>query len=215
MELSDAGTDLTVGGAGSLLTADSITINSGGDITLTGGQITIIEETGSGLLDVNNGGELSGNGIIQFSDAVAAGTQLFNLDGTLTAHSTAPDDLFSFAAATLTINVADSDGLIDLDGNDGISTINVLRNDTLAINGGVLDSAYSGTINLSAGATFSRNVAWSLNGTLNANTPAAPQRRFPAPRSRRPAGRSTLMPANRSAFRVLFMPRTASSRTTG
>ena len=99
-----------------------------------------------------------------------AGTQLFNLDGTLTAHSTAPDDLFSFAAATLTINFADSDGLIDLDGNDGVSTINVLRNDTLAINGGVLDSAYSGTINLSPGATFSRNVAWSLNGTLNANT---------------------------------------------
>jgi hypothetical protein len=170
VELSGASTDLTVGGAGSLLTADAITINSGADITLTGGQITVVEETGSGLLDVNDGGELSGNGTIQFTNAVAAGTQLFNLDGTLTAHSTAALDLQSLVAATLTINIVDGDGVIDLDGNDGVSTINVLRNDTLVLNGGVFDSNYSGTINLSAGATFSRNVAWRLNGTLNANT---------------------------------------------
>jgi hypothetical protein len=168
--LSDASTDLTVGPAGSLLSADSITINSGAEITLTGGQITINEETGSGVLDVNDGGELSGNGLIQFSDVVSAGTQLFNLDGTLTAHSTVAGDFLSLEFATLTINVVDSDGMIDLDGNDGFSTINVLRNDTLALNGGVLDSNYSGTINLSAGATFSRNVAWRFNGTLNANT---------------------------------------------
>jgi autotransporter-associated beta strand protein len=170
VELSDASTDLIVDGAGSLLSADAITINSGADITLSGGQVTVNEEAGAGILDVNNGGELSGNGTILFSDAVPAGTQLFNLDGTLTAHSTAPDDILSLAFATLTINISDADGVIDLDGNDGFSTINVLRNDTLAINGGVIDSAYSGAINLSAGAAFSRNVAWSFNGTLNANT---------------------------------------------
>jgi hypothetical protein len=167
--LSGDSTDLYIP-SGSLLQADAITINSGADITLQGGQVTVIEESGAGVLDVNDGAELSGNGIIQFSDAVSAGTQLFNLDGELSAHSTAFNDILSLAAATLTINVADVDGLIDLDGNDGFSRINVLRNDTLAINGGVLDSAYSGELNLSAGATFSRNVAWSVDGTVNANT---------------------------------------------
>ena len=60
------------------------------------------------MLDVNNGGELSGTGTILFSDSVAAGTQLFNLDGTLTAHSTTAGDLLSLTFATLTINVVDS-----------------------------------------------------------------------------------------------------------
>ena len=59
-----------------------------------------------GVLDVNDGGELSGNGMILLADAVSAGTQLFNLDGTLTAHSTAAGDLLSLAFATLTINVS-------------------------------------------------------------------------------------------------------------
>ncbi len=167
--LSDASTDLIVGGSTSLLQADAITINSGADITLTGGQITVVEESGDGVLDVNNGGELSGNGTILFSDALSAVTQVFNLDGELSVHSTAPNDPLSLAAATLTITVADADGLIDLDGNDGVSTINVLRNDTLVLNGGVLDSAYSGTLNLASASTFSRNVAWSFDGTLHAN----------------------------------------------
>ena len=116
---------------------------------MRGGQITVIEEAGTGVLDVNDGGSLSGNGTILFSDAVSAGTQVFNLDGTLTAHSTAFDRSQPAAAATLTINVSDADGVIDLDGNDGVSTINVNRNDTLVLNGGVLDTDYSGTINLS------------------------------------------------------------------
>lgn len=170
IQLSDASTDLVVGGSNAILTADAITINSGAELTVSGGQMGVYGQSGVGLLDVNAGGELSGNGLILLADSVSAGVELLELDGTLTAHSTAAGDFLSLAFATLTISVSDSDGVIDLDGNSGVSTINVLRNDTLAINGGVLDSDYSGTINLSAGATFSRNVAWSLNGTLNANT---------------------------------------------
>jgi hypothetical protein len=169
IQLSDAGTDLFVD-PGAIVIADVITINSGAKLTLDAGTLWLLDQSGNALVDVNAGGVLGGNGLILLDDAVSAGTQVFNLDGTLTARSTADNDLLSLSAATLTITVSDPDGLIDLDGNSGASTINVQRNDTLAINGGVLDSAYSGTVNLSPGATFSRNVAWSLDGTLNANT---------------------------------------------
>ncbi|MEX2169553.1 MAG: hypothetical protein WD851_09590 [Pirellulales bacterium] len=171
IQLTGASTDLVVGGSNAILTAlHAITINSGAELTVAGGQMGVYGQSGVGLLDVNAGGELSGNGLILLADSVSAGVQLLDLDGTLTAHSTAAGDILSLAFATLTITVSDIDGVIDLDGNSGASTINVSRNDTLAINGGVLDGAYSGTINLSAGATFSRNRSWSLDGTLNANT---------------------------------------------
>ncbi len=167
IQLGGTSTDLVIGGSNSIVTAlHAVTINSGADLTMAGGQMGVYGQSGVGLLDVNSGGELSGNGVIVLADNVA-GSELFELDGTLTAHSTASFDLQSLAAATLTITISDNDAVIDLGGN---STINVLRNDTLAINGGVLNDPYSGTINLSAGATFSRNVPWGLNGTLNANT---------------------------------------------
>jgi hypothetical protein len=170
IQLSGTSTDLVIGGSNSIVTAlHAVTINSGADLTVAGGAMGVYGQSGVGLLDVNSGAELSGNGEILLADNVA-GSELFELDGTLTAHSTASFDLQSVAAATMTITVSDPDAVIDLDGNSGNSTINVSRNDTLAINGGVLDNAYSGTINLSAGATFHRNEAWSFDGTLNANT---------------------------------------------
>ncbi len=170
IQLGGNSTDLVIGGANSIVTAlHRVTINSGAELTMAGGQMGVYGQSGVGLLDVNSGAELSGNGVIVLADNVA-GSELFELDGTLTAHSTGSLDTQSLAAATLTITISDNDAVIDLDGNSGNSTINVLRNDTLAINGGVLDGAYSGTINLSAGATFSRNENWSFNGTLNANT---------------------------------------------
>jgi hypothetical protein len=149
------------------LTADAITINSGAEITVTGGQMGIFGQSIVGLLNVNAGGELSGNGLILLADSVAAGVEVFALDGTLTAASTGSLDLTSSAAATLTISVSDADGVLDIDGNTNNSTININRNDTLVINGGVLDGAYSGTINLGSGGTISRNVAWSFNGTFH------------------------------------------------
>ena len=128
-----------------------------------------------------------------------------NLDGTLTAHSTAAGDFLSLAFATLTITVSDSDGVIDLDGNSGNSTINVLRNDTLVINGGVLDSAYSGTINLSAGRHVQQKRC--LVAQRDAQRQHGRRHRgddFRRRASRRLAGRSTSMPAKRSAFRASF-----------
>lgn len=172
VQLTGASTNLYVGGATSLLTADSVAINSAGTIRMTGGSFTVVEETGSGTFDINSGGALSGNGVINLNDSVVAGTILMTLSGgTLTATSTTPSDLFGTAAATLLINVSDADARIDLDNGNGV--VNVSRNDTLDINGiahGNTDP-YTGTLNLAEGSTFDMSIAWQTdNGTINANT---------------------------------------------
>ena len=125
IELSNDSTDLFIDD-GAIVVADIITVNSGADVTLRGGNIWILDQTGVGLIDVNDGGEMSGNGLILLDESVSAGTQVFNLDGTLSVHSTAANDILSLAFATMTVTVSDPDGVIDLDGNDGISTINIL-----------------------------------------------------------------------------------------
>ena len=107
---------------------------------------------GSGVLDVNAGGSVAGNGLIYYP-AAANGIQVFDLDGTLTAttiylNPLTADSLTNSAASTLTVSVTNPAAVIDLDGNSGNSTINVNRNDTLVLNGGVLNDAYSGTMNL-------------------------------------------------------------------
>ena len=71
--MSDASTDLVVGGSNSILTADAITINNGAELTVAGGQMGVYGQSGVGLLDVNTGGELSGNGLILLADSVSAG----------------------------------------------------------------------------------------------------------------------------------------------
>ena len=70
VQLTDASTNLIVGGADSLLTADGITINSGANVELNGGTIQINEESGNGLLDIKLGGELVGHGTLSMTDAV-------------------------------------------------------------------------------------------------------------------------------------------------
>lgn len=174
VQLTSVSTNLFVGGATSLLTADSISINSDGTIRMTGGSITVVEETNSGLFAINTGGSLTGNGLISLNDAgVAANTTLLVLSGgTLTATSTSTGDLFGTAAATLTINAVDANARIDLD-NSITPVVNVSRNDTLDINAaahGATDP-FSGTVNLAEGSTFDMGVAWQTDsGTINANT---------------------------------------------
>jgi len=173
VQLVDASTNLFIGGSTSLLNADSVTINNGGTIRLTGGTLSMAEETGAGVFTVNTGGTLSGNGVINLNDAgVAAGSVLLTLiGGTLTATSTVSGDLFGSAAATLTINVADANGRIDLDNSS--ADINISRNDTLQINGashGATDP-YSGTLNLGEGSTLSMSTAWQTDSAvINVNT---------------------------------------------
>jgi hypothetical protein len=173
VQLVDASTTLIIGGSTSLLAADSVTINNGGTIRLTGGTLSMAEETGSGSFVVATGGTLTGNGSINLNDAgVPAGTVLLTLSGgNLTATSTTPSDLFGSTAATLTINVADADGRIDLDNVS--ADINISRNDTLEINGAShgTNDPYSGTLNLAEGSTIDMSVAWQTDSALiNANT---------------------------------------------
>jgi hypothetical protein len=169
VQLIGSGTDLSIGGSASLLTADSVAINADASVLMTGGAITVIEETGFGTLNINSGGTLRGNGVINFNDGVAAGTTLMTLSGgVLTATSF---DLLGTNSSTLTINVNDVDGRIDLD--NGVSpTVNVGRNDTLDINGTSHDASdpFNGTLNLGDGSTIDMSVAWESAGTINANT---------------------------------------------
>ena len=54
--------------AGSI-NADDVTINADGTIELRGGTLTLDEEVGTSLIDINVGGNLIGNGTISFADS--------------------------------------------------------------------------------------------------------------------------------------------------
>lgn len=155
VQLSGSSTNLVVGGATSLLTADSVTINNLANLELNGGTIQINEETGNGLLDINAGGELVGNCTLSMTDAVGAGTTLIVNDGAITARRSPPVIFAAPQVGTLTINATDTDARIDLDGagvnEDG--TVNVNRNQTLDLNIPLSD-VFSGTMNLFHEATF-------------------------------------------------------------
>ncbi|HEX5222169.1 MAG TPA: hypothetical protein VFZ59_21625 [Verrucomicrobiae bacterium] len=170
VQLSDASTTLIVS-SNSLLSADRITINNGGILRLANGIATISEEAGNGVLDINVGGTLTGNGAVNLTDAVAANTPLIINDGAITAASTAPNDLLGNAAATLTINATDSEARIDLDGAAEAGDVNVSVNDTLEINLPLAD-IFNGTLNLARGSTLSMNAPWIMGpgAVVNANT---------------------------------------------
>ncbi len=174
VDLNDNSTTLLIGGANSLVLADSVDIGNGAVVRLQGGILRVVEETGSGQLDVLAGGTLSGNGTIQLNDVAAAGTVLLQLTGgSLNATSTTAGDLFGTAAATLTIDLADLDARIDLDNVN--ATVSVSRNDTLRILGVAHGAAdpYSETMNLGEGSTLDVSTAWELDSaTINVNTGA-------------------------------------------
>lgn len=173
VQLAGAGTTLIVGGSSSVLSGNNFAINNGGTIRLTGGTIVMAVSPGEGSFTVATGGTLTGNGIINLNDAtVPAGTVLLTLSGgALTASSTASGDLFGSAAATLTINIADANARVDLDNVSAV--VNVGRNDTLEINGTTHGAAdpYSGTLNLSEGASLNMSVPWQTDtGIIHVNT---------------------------------------------
>jgi hypothetical protein len=169
VQLSGASTFLFVP-SGSVLTPDAVTINSGATLRMTGGTMTINEESGDGPLDINSGGIVNGNGIISFTDAVSAGTTLLVNNGTINATFAFPVDVDGSGAGTLTIQASDGDARVDLDG-DGVASgvVSVARNDTLDVNVPLLDE-FNGTINLAAGATLDIEDAWSNSGIINVDT---------------------------------------------
>ncbi|WP_428939427.1 dockerin type I domain-containing protein [Fontivita pretiosa] len=162
VSLVDAGTNLNVGGTGALLTADEISINTGAGMNLSGGQVTVIEETGNGSLDINSGGDVTGFGTIQFSDSLSAVTTVMFNDGTLSASRTSLIIGGAPPAGTLAINAADADARINLDGTGENGVVNVFRNQTLDINV-TLSDAFSGDINLFHNSVLDIASAWSIN----------------------------------------------------
>jgi hypothetical protein len=172
-----------VGGAGSSLLlrqtlvpsdesldTNTLTINSGGTASMFTGSSLQVD---NGLLEINAGGVLSGNGVIELEDNPVAVTQLLENSGTLTATSDGGfGDLFGSNAATLTINAINANARIDLDGDTEAGVVNVNRNDTLDINV-TLDDPFGGTMNLAEGSTLDISTAWSLSaGDININTNA-------------------------------------------
>lgn len=160
--LADSSTDLTIGGSASSVSVDFATINSGGRIFLDGGALRIADEAGAGLLDINAGGLLSGQGTIHLDDALAAATALITNDGTLAA---APPGLLVVgmpAAGSLVIPAANSFARVDLDGTSGSGTVNVGRNQLLDINVALFDS-FSGDLNLSHRSTIDVSTPWTMS----------------------------------------------------
>jgi hypothetical protein len=167
LQLTGASTNFIVGDASSAVQADSVTIDAGGNLQMAGGQLTVIEETGNGLFDINAGGTLSGHGVVVLSDALLAATTIVFNDGTISASH--PGFLFSPPVVdTLSISLSSGNARIDLDGVGGAGIVTVGRNQTVDINGTLSDS-FSGTINLFHNSTLDISSAWTLDtGTISA-----------------------------------------------
>jgi hypothetical protein len=161
VQLSDSSTNLIVGNADSLLTADSITINNLANLELSGGTVTINEEAGNGLLDINVGGELVGHGTVNTTDAVAANTTLIINDGFITAQRSPLVIFGEPIAGTLSINATDTDTRIDLDGAGETGGVIVRRNQTLDINVQLAD-IFNGSIDMFHDSTLDVSTAWIL-----------------------------------------------------
>ena len=169
VQLINADTDLIVGGSASLVQADSLTINSGGNVQMAGGQITVIEETGNGLLDINAGGTLSGHGSVHLNDGLLAVTTLLSNDGAISASHLGLTIFSAPIVDTLTITASSSIARIDLDGAGGLGAVNVNRNQTLDVNGTLTDS-FSGSINMFQNSVLDISTPWTLDiGTITAD----------------------------------------------
>lgn len=166
VEASGAGTNLFIEGAASTLTANNITINSSADIEMNGGVLSVHDFTlAIGLLDINVGGELLGNGTVNLSEPPAVPTTLLVNDGAITASSTPLIIFGEPPIGTLSINApnASGNGRVDLDGAAEAGVVNVNRNQTLDLNVAFADS-FNGTINLAHNSTFDSLNAWTLAG---------------------------------------------------
>lgn len=189
IQLIGASTNLTIGSSASAVQADSVTINSGGRVSMTGGSLTVIEETGNGLLDINAGGTLSGYGTVSLTDGVVAGTVLLSNDGLISAQHAPLIVIGDPIVDTLTITLSSVNARIDLDGAGNSGGVSVNRNQTLDING-TLSDAYGGAMTLGQISTLDISTAWTLDtGTITADNGFVDSP-FPTPDI--PAGNSTI-----------------------
>lgn len=164
VQVSGAGTSLIIDDAAGSINADDVTINADGGVALRGGTLTLDEEAGTSLLDINAGGRLNGAGAISFLDTPLAITTVLVNDGELSAFS--PSFLFGPPpVGTLTIDSAGPEfSRVDLDGAGGAGVVTVNRNQTLDLNIPMFGNAFGGTINLFQESSFDSVNLWTMLG---------------------------------------------------
>jgi hypothetical protein len=175
--ISGAGsTFFVIGGDPDGLDTEGLTINSGGTLNLnsTTSQGIAVVEIESGLLDLNSGGTIIGQGRIDFEDPAAISRIVFVNDGTLSANRTPSFFGLAPAAGTLRLNDGGNSNLrFDWDGAGTTAVINVNGNQTLDVDISTGNDGWSGTMNLRTGSTLDMRDAWSVaGGTINVNTSA-------------------------------------------
>jgi hypothetical protein len=163
VEVGGASTFLVIDEGLGSVNADDVTINASGVVELRGGLLTLDEEAGTSLLDINAGGTIQGNGVISFADVPGVATTVLVNDGELTALARGLTIFSPPPVGTLQINTAGPNSRVDLDGAGEAGVVNVNRNQTLDLNIGFAD-AFNGTLNLAHEATFDSLNAWTLAG---------------------------------------------------
>jgi hypothetical protein len=168
VQVSDANTNLIVGGANSQLEIDNLTINNGADVEIDGGVVRLDIQPNASLVDINAGGEILGHGTLRVADILGVVTTQIINDGTITAQRS---PLVIFGApqvGTLLLVASDDDARIDLDGAGETGSVIVRRNQTLDIDIPLAD-IFNGSIDMFHDATLDMSSAWIMgaNATLD------------------------------------------------
>ena len=171
--ISDAGSSIVVFGGGpdgEGLDTDTLTINTGGTLTInsqtTAG--TAIVAVDNGVMNIN-GGTVSGNGVLRLDDNPAAATALLINDGTISVGNLGI--AIGAPPRTLQITAINANARVDFDGIIGTGIVNVNRSATLDVDVTIGD-AFGGDLNLFAGSTLDVADPWEINfGTVDVNTP--------------------------------------------
>lgn len=167
--LSGSGTRLELP-ASSVMTAQDITINSGGTVFLDGGSLGVSTSSAAtnAVLATAAGGTLSGNGTITMSDVLAATTTAINNNGDLTASNPSNFIFNPPAVGTLHLATTDVDARLDLDGSGEAGAVTVGRNQTLDIDLAIAD-IFNGSISMFQETKLDIAGSWILgaNGTID------------------------------------------------
>lgn len=161
-QLTGASTNLFIGGANAELSTHNLTTGGGGNVELVGGTLNVSDPliAVNGVLTINSGGTLSGNGIVNL-DSPTSVTTLLNNSGTITALSRPANILLPPPVGMLTIGGGSANTRIDLDGSAENGVVNVNRNQTLNILSALSD-VFNGTLNMAQNTTFNLSSAWTL-----------------------------------------------------
>ncbi|MEM1445842.1 MAG: hypothetical protein AAGF84_07300 [Planctomycetota bacterium] len=168
------GTNLTVGdngiaGIGSnLLDAFNITINDGADLRVGGTRVDYADSGADvGVIDINAGGTLYGNGTVRNGDGITTVTSVIINDGAIEVGNVGGLIIIGGAPTPreLLLSSNDPDARIDLDGTSGNGIVRVFRNQTLD-NNLQLSDGFGGTIELFQESVLDMEDPWSMDGGL-------------------------------------------------